>query len=132
MDTDADAAAVLWDRLHEEVPEDLRGVVVYDGPSYAVRTRETVGNLYDEHDYRSMAEEFFRISVESERERHAAPFQTGEFRGFTWIFDDAYVNQFVRDQFSGVVVSIDRTPTPPLGRVERVVAAYLAESPLSA
>lgn len=122
----------LWDRLRAEVGEDLRGVVIYDGPTYDIKTRDTVGDLYDEHDYRAMAEEFFRVSVESERGNYAAPFDAGEFRGFTWLFDDAYVNQYVRDQFSGVVVSIDRTPNPPLGQVERIVASYLEESPLSA
>lgn len=128
----ADEISTLWNRLHEVVGEDLRGVVVYDGPTYDIETRDTVGDLYDEHDYRTMAEEFFRISVESERENHAAAFEAGEFRGFTWIFDEAYVNQYVQDQFSGVVVSIDRTPTPPFREVERIVAAYLEESPLSA
>lgn len=121
----ADALSPLWDRLHDEIGDDLRGVVVYDGPTYDIRTRANVSDLYEEQDYRTMAEEFFRISMDRERQSHTQPFAAGEFRGFTWIFDDAYINQYVNDEFSGVVVSIDRTPNPPLGRVERVVADYL-------
>lgn len=106
----------------------MRGVVVYDGPTYDIETRANVDDLYEKRDYRAMAEEFFRISMDSRRGSHTEPFDAGEFKGFVWIFDDAYITQYVNDEFSGVVVSIDRTPNPPLGRVEHVVADHLAEN----
>lgn len=115
----------LNERLRASIGGDLRGVLVYDGPDYDTELRTDVDNMYDEVDFMGMAEVFFRTGIDSDRKNPAARFDTGEFEGFVWVFDDAYFDQYVIDRFTGVVVSLDRVPEPPLGRVQAIVEDYL-------
>lgn len=115
----------LCERLRASIGDDVRGVLVYDGPDYEAELRADVDSLYDEVDYLGMAEVFFRTGIDSDRQNPAARFATGEFEGFVWVFEDAYIDQYVIDRFTGVVVSLDRVSAPPLGRVQAIVKDHL-------
>lgn len=119
---------VLWDPLEDDIGEDLRRVLVYDGLTYDVKSRADVDDLYGDRAFSDITETFLRMGVAIDRQNLTDAFDAGPFSGFVWLFDDAYVSQYLTDQFSGVAVSIERTPNPPLGRVERAVRDHLTES----
>lgn len=82
----------LWDRLHGEVGEDLRGVIRYDTTDKELVLRDNVREVYSDTEDRKVVNDAIINRLSSGGTQ--STFKSGNFRGNVEIFDEAWVIQY--------------------------------------
>ena len=103
------SAEELWERLHQKLGEDLRGVIRFDGTDREMVLRDDVREAYSAIEDRKVVDDAI-ISQLSAGDTQST-FKVGDLLGNVKIFEEAWVLQYPDSVpgKSGYIVSIQRT-----------------------
>ncbi|QIB75874.1 hypothetical protein GL213_02740 [Halogeometricum borinquense] len=98
----------VWGDVTERVGDDLRAVTQYEATSFATRMREDLRDVYDADDNQTIVDDTI-VTLLSGRDSERT-LETGEFRAFVRVFDDAWILTWVDGlpKKSGFLISIER------------------------
>lgn len=127
------AAETLWDVVHEELGEDLRGVCRYEGIDAEFILRDDIRSQYSESERRSVVDTAITNQISAPTIVRAL--KAGALDATVHVLEDAWVLVYsdVLPGKSGYLISADRhTSDDAMQQAGTCIELLSAETPLSA